>query len=152
MIAIGLAQIFQDFGLGKTLIQRETEVDESANIVFWTNLALSVFLYLLLLVSAPLISMFFHDERVTNVLRVLCFQIILISLITAHQALFQRDFQFKQLFFIRLFSSIVPALISIPMALTGYGIWALVFGALAGALAQVSALLESKSMETKISL
>ncbi len=137
MIVIGLAQILQDFGLGKTLIQRETDVEESANIVFWTNLVLSIFIYLILFASAPVIAKFFHDERVINVLRVLCLQIILTSLITVHQALFQREFQFKELFLIRLFSSIVPGCVSIPMAFLGYGVWALVSGTLAGAVAQV---------------
>jgi O-antigen/teichoic acid export membrane protein len=137
IIAIGLAQIFQDFGLGKTLIQRETDIEESANIVFWTNLVLSFFIYLTLFVSAPIISTFFHDERISNVLKVLCVQIILISLTTVHQALFQRNFQYKYLFFIRLFSAVVPGLVSIPMALSGYGVWSLVFGTLAGTIAQV---------------
>ena len=137
MIAIGLAQIFQDFGLGKTLIQRETEVEKSANIVFWTNLTFSILIYLVIFLTAPLISIFFHEPKVIDVLRVLCFQIILFSLITVHQALFQRNFQFKQLFFIRLFSSAVPGFISIPLALYGFGVWALVFGTLIGAVVQV---------------
>jgi PST family polysaccharide transporter len=137
MIAIGLAQIFQDFGLGKTLIQRETEIDKSANIIFWTNITLSVCIYLILFIIAPLFSKFFHEPKVIDILRVLCLLIILLSLISVQQALFQRQFQFKQLFFIRLFSSIVPGLVSIPLALWGYGVWALVFGTLAGAIAQV---------------
>jgi PST family polysaccharide transporter len=137
MIAIGLAQILQDFGLGKTLIQREKELEKSANIVFWSNLALSVFIYAILLVSSPLISEFFHDERVSGVLRVLCLQIILASFITVHQALLQRDFHFKHLFIIRLLSSVVPGIVSIPLALMGYGVWSLVYGTLAGSLSQV---------------
>ena len=137
MIAIGLAQIFQDFGLGKVLIQRETEVDKSANIIFLTNLTLSVFLYLILFITAPLISKFFHEPKVIDVLRVLCLQIVLFSLISVHQALLQRNFRFKQLFYIRLFSAIVPGLASIPLALSGYGVWALVFGTLAGGIIQV---------------
>jgi O-antigen/teichoic acid export membrane protein len=137
MIAIGLAQIFQDFGLGKTLIQRETEIEKSANIVFWTNLPLSIVIYLIIFLTAPLISVFFHEPKVIDVVRVLCFQIILFSFVTVHQALFQRRFQFKQLFFIRLSSSAVPGFISIPLALYGYGVWALVFGTLTGAVVQV---------------
>ena len=137
MIAIGLAQIFQDFGLGKTLIQRETEVEKSANIVFWTNLGFSLFIYLILFIGAPLLSTFFHEPKVIDVLRVLCLQIILSGFVTVHQALFQRNFQFKQLFFIRLSYAVVPGLVSIPMALYGYGVWALVFGTLVGAIVQV---------------
>lgn len=137
MIAIGLAQIFQNFGLGETLIQRETEIEKSANIVFWSNIVLSALLYLILFVSAPLLSRFFHDERVINVLRVLCLQIVLFSLTIVHQALFQRNFQFKELFFIRISSVIVSGLVAIPMALSGYGVWSLVYGTLAGTITQV---------------
>lgn len=137
MIAIGLAQIFQDFGLGKTLIQRETEVKKSTNIIFWSNIVLAVLLYLILFISAPLLSKFFHDPKVIDVLRVLCLQIVLSSVVSVHQALFQRQFQFKQLFFIRLFSGIVPAIVSIPLALLGYGVWSLVFGTLAGAIVRI---------------
>jgi O-antigen/teichoic acid export membrane protein len=137
VIATGLAQILQDFGLGKTLIQRETEIDKSANIVFWTNLALSIFLYLLLFITAPLLSKFFREAKVTSVLRVLCIQIVFFSLFSVHKALLQRKFRFKQLFFISLFSATTIGLVSIPLALLDCGVWSLVFGALASAFIQV---------------
>jgi O-antigen/teichoic acid export membrane protein len=137
LIAIGLANILQDFGLGKTLIQRESDVENSANVIFWTNMTLSSFLYLILFAAAPLISEFFREPRVASVLRVLCLQIVLSGLVTVHQALFQRQFQFKKLFYIGLFSSIVPGLVSVPLAFLGYGAWSLVFGSLAGSIFQV---------------
>ena len=137
MIAIGLAQIFQDFGLGKALIQSETEIEKTANIVFWTNLFLSIVIYFIIFLTAPLISQFFHEPIVADVLRILGLQIILFSLVLAHQALFQRNFQFKQLFFIRTFSSLVLGFVSILLALLGYGVWSLVFGTLAGTILQV---------------
>jgi O-antigen/teichoic acid export membrane protein len=136
MIAIGFAQIFQDFGLGKALIQREGQIEESANIVFWSNLGFSIVIYLILFLLSPQISVFFHDPRASNILRVLCIQIILTSLTTVHFSLLQRDFQFKSLFAVRLAPSVIPAVISLPLALIGQGVWALVWGALAGSLAQ----------------
>lgn len=151
MIVIGLAQIFQDFGLGKTLIQRETDIEKSANIVFWTNLFLSIFIYISIFIIAPLLSRFFHDEKVISVLRVLCLQIILVSLITVHQALFYRNFQFKQLFFIRLYTSIVPGVVSILMALSGYGVWSLVSGSLAGSIVQIVLYWKVSSWRPKVS-
>jgi PST family polysaccharide transporter len=137
MIVIGLAQILQDFGFEKTLIQRETEVKESANIVFWSNMAFGILVYLILFASAPLIADFFHDSKVVDVLRVLCLQIILVSLITVHFALLQREFKFKQLFGVRLGVAFVPGIVSIPLALMGMGVWALVWGSLAGGAIQV---------------
>lgn len=136
-IVVGLANIFQDFGLGKTLIQRESDVEDSANVIFWTNIVLSGLLYLILFATAPLTSKFFHEPKVVAVIRVLCLQLVLYGLISVPQALFQRQFQFKQLFFIRLFSSAIPGLVSVPLALLGYGVWALVSGILAGSVVQV---------------
>ena len=137
MIVIGLAQILQNFGFEKTLIQRETEVKESANIVFWCNMAFGTLVYLILFSGAPLIADFFHESEVVAVLRVLCLQIILVSLTTVHFALFQREFKFKQLFFVRVGVAVVPGIVAIPLALMGHGVWALVWGTLAGSIIQV---------------
>ncbi|MBI4652312.1 lipopolysaccharide biosynthesis protein [Candidatus Desantisbacteria bacterium] len=136
-IIIGFSTIFQDFGLGKTLIQREQDIEKSANIVFWTNIGLSLFIYIILYISAPLLSGFFHEQKVVNVLRVLCLQIILSGFISVHQALLQRKFQFKQLFIIKICTAFVPVLFSIPLALKGYGVWALIIGTLAGGVIQI---------------
>jgi PST family polysaccharide transporter len=137
MIVIGLAQILQDFGFEKTLIQRETRVTESANIVFWSNMSFGILVYLILFLGAPIIADFFHDSKVVDVLRVLCLQIILISLTTVHLALLQREFKFKQLFFVRFGVAFVPGIVSIPLALMGHGVWALVWGTLAAGTIQV---------------
>lgn len=136
-IAVGLAQIVQNFGFEKALIQRETEVKESANIVFWSNMVFGILIYLIVFLGSPLIADFFHESRVVDVLRVLCLQIILVSLTTVHLALFQREFKFKKLFFVRLGIAVVPVIISIPLALMGYGVWALVWGTLARGTIQV---------------
>lgn len=92
MTLIGLSQIFQDFGLGKAIIQRETDIEETSNIVFWSNLLLGALVSLVIILIAPIIAVLFNESRLTNVLRVLSFQIIFTSLTTVHQALFQRNF------------------------------------------------------------
>lgn len=137
MIAIGFAQAFQDFGLGKALIQRENDIDESANIVFWCNVLFGSIIYLCIFLSANDIAIFFKEPRVASVLRVLCLQIFITSLGIVHLSLLQRSFEFKKIFFVRFTTSLVPALISIPLALVGQGIWALVGGSLASSFLQI---------------
>lgn len=151
MVIIGFVGIFQEFGLGKALIHYEGEIDKSANVIFWTNVSLSILLYLILFITAPLISSFFHEPELVNVLRVLCIQIILFSFTSVHQALFRRQFQFKQLFFIRLFSSVIPGLVSIPLALSGYGVWALVCGTLAGSTVRLLLIWKASSWRPQLS-
>lgn len=132
MIAISFAQMFWDAGLSKALIQIKAAPEKAAHVVFWTNVVLGLLIYLLLFVTAPAIAAFFKSPASGPVLRVLGIQIILASLTSVQQALFVRDLDFRGLFWIKLFTAFIPAFFSIPLALYGYGVWALVAGVLVG--------------------
>lgn len=132
MIVISFAQVFWDAGLSKALIQTQEVPEEAAHVVFWTNIFLSIPIYLLLFVSAPAIALFFNSVASGPVLRVLGLQIVIASLSSVQQALFVRELNFQHLFWIKLSTAFVPGLCSIPLAFFGFGVWALVAGSLAG--------------------
>ena len=132
MIAISFSQLFWDAGLSKALVQTKQAPEEAANVVFWTNFVLGILIYVVLFVTAPAIALFFRSPASGPVLRVLGFQIVIASLSSVQQALFVRDLDFRGLFWIKLLTAFVPGLFSVPLALFGYGVWALVGGSLAG--------------------
>lgn len=132
LIAVTFSQIFWEAGLGKALIQTKEPPDRAANVVFWSNLVLSGGVYGILFLAAPWLAEFFDSPPSKLVLRILGLQIIIGSAATVQQALFERDLGFRQLFWIKLVTAFFPALFSIPMAILGCGVWALVAGALAG--------------------
>lgn len=136
LMATQLAIMLQGFGLGKALIQRETDIESSANVVFWLNVGLSVLLCLAVVVLAPFLSKMFHEPGLLNILRILSLQIIVLGFTSVHQALLLRNFQFKRLCFIRISASILSGSLSICLAVSGFGIWALVWGTLAGVILQ----------------
>lgn len=133
-IAISFSAMFWDAGLSKALIQIAEAAEAAAHVVFWTNVALGFFVYLLLFVSAPAIALFFNSPASGPVLRALGLQIIISPLTSVQQALFVRDFRFRDLFRIKLLTAFTPGLFSIPLAFFGYGAWALVAGTLASQL------------------
>lgn len=140
MLAISFSQMFWDAGLGKALIQTREAPEKAANVVFWTNLVLGILVYGLLFFAAPLIADFFHSPASLPVLRLLGFQVVILSLTSVQQALLVRDLDFCRLFWIKLATALVPGLFSIPLALSGYGVWALVAGYLAGSLLNLTLL------------
>lgn len=144
MVVISFSQVFSDAGLAKALIQRQDRVAESANVVFWLNLGIGSTVVTILLVTAPLIANFFHDVRIVPVIRALSLQILLAAFSSVHTALLQKDMNFRQLFWVRIVTTGVPGLASIPLALHGMGYWALVAGTLFGQVVQ-SAVLWSRS-------
>ena len=135
-VIISFSQVFWDAGLARALIQRNQRVEESATVIFWINIALGFLLFFVLLLTADYIALFFHDPRIGAVVRVLGIQLPLAALCSVHTALLQRDFNFKKLFWVRIFTTAAPVLASIPLALYGAGYWALVAGTLFGQLAQ----------------
>lgn len=132
-MVISFSQVFWEVGMGKALIQRQRDIPEAANVAFWVNVALGIWVAsLIFIVAQPLAQHVFNDARVRLVLQVMVVYILLGAVVATHTALLQKEFRFKQLFWVRLLTVALPALASIAMAKQGWSYWALVVGALIG--------------------
>lgn len=138
LMVISFSQIFWEAGMGKALIQRQTDKALSANFAFFVNVFLGVLVASsLYFFSGYIASTIFNDDRVSLVLQVMSIQVILGALSSVHIALLQKDMEFKKLFWVRFTTISLPGFASIPLALNGMGYWSLVVGTLVGQFAQV---------------
>jgi O-antigen/teichoic acid export membrane protein len=138
LIVISFSQIFWEAGMSKALIQRQEDIADASNFVFWVNIFLGILVAGILYISAASIShIFFHDPRVADVIQVMTLQILLGSVSSVHVALLQKEMDFHGLFWIRIITALLPGMVSIPFAFNGMGYWALVAGNLVGQFAQV---------------
>lgn len=64
-------QVFVDSGLGNALIQKEDTDDLDFSSVFYFNILMCSFLYLLMFLASPLIAEFYEMPDLTPVIRVL---------------------------------------------------------------------------------
>ena len=132
MVVVSFGQMLWDAGLSKALIQTEEDLTDAAHVVFWSNLILGGIVYAVLFLVAPWVAVFFGSPKSAPVLRVLGLQIIISSLTSVQTSLFIRDMDFRRLMWVKLLTAFIPGLFSIPMAMAGHGVWALVAGTLAG--------------------
>lgn len=140
-MVISFSQVFWEAGMGKALIQRQENVEAAADIAFWVNMVLALLVVSALFTSAPLLARrVFQDDRVADVLRVMSILVALGALGSVQMALLQKAMAFRKLFWLRLMTVAIPGAASIPLALGGYGYWALVIGTLVGQCAQVALL------------
>jgi O-antigen/teichoic acid export membrane protein len=138
MMVISFSQIFWEAGMGKAVIQSQSDQTAVANTAFWINNALGfVVAGILIAISDPIADHVFHDPRVGLVLRVMSAQVFLAALGAVHTALLQKEMQFKSLFWVRFATVSFPGLVSIPLAVQGMGYWAIVVGTLVGQVVQV---------------
>lgn len=136
---ITFAEIFTDAGFQKYLIQHEFKDDkdrnQSTNVAFWSNLCMSLFIWLLIgLFSEPLATLV-GNPGLGHVLTIACVSIPLAAFSSIQMALYKRDFDFKTLFKVRIVGICIPLFVTIPLAIWLKSYWALVFGTIAGNLA-----------------
>ena len=118
--------VFIDSGFGNALIQKKDADAVDFSTVFYFNIAVCSFLYLCMFMAAPAIAMFYKDESLIPLIRVLSLTLVISGVKNVQQAYVSRTMQFKRFFFATLGGTIGAAIIGITMAYLGFGIWALV--------------------------
>lgn len=130
---IGICLIFTtvlngivDSGFSNALIRKKKVTDEDYNTMFTTNMAISIVLYVLLFISAPLVSDFFHRIELTALVRVTGLILFLNALSITQVTILTKNIDFKTKTKASLVSAIISGVIGIAMAFMGYGVWSLV--------------------------
>lgn len=134
-MVLAFSDIFAVAGLQKFIVQHQykdgEELNQSLSVVFWTNIGLSLIIWGLISVFNLQIANILGEPSYGIIIVVACFSLPIKSLSCAQEALCVRRLEFKRLFFNRLFASLIPLLVTIPLALFGMGFWSLVIGHLA---------------------
>lgn len=124
-VVISFLNVFADSGLGNALIQSQEADEEAFSTVFWGNLLISIVLYILLYLSAPILAEFYSYPQLTTVLRVMGITIIISSVKNIQQVYVTKNMMFKKFFFSTLGGTLISAIVGICIAIKGGGIWAL---------------------------
>ena len=126
LVFIAISRTVADSGFGQALIQKKnaTYIDECS--VFYTNIFLSILMYLALCLSAPWISRFYDMPQLNTLTKVLGLQLVIQSFSLIHSTLLTKRIDFKTQAIITLVSVTVSGTIGIIMAYNDFGIWSLV--------------------------
>ena len=113
-------------GFTTALIRKKDATDDDYNTVFICNLAMSVLLYGVTFLCAPLIAGFFEREELTVLVRVASIGLIIGALGMVPQTRLTKRIDFKTQTKITIAATALSGIVGIGMALTGFGVWALV--------------------------
>ncbi|NHB69847.1 lipopolysaccharide biosynthesis protein [Perlabentimonas gracilis] len=125
-IFITLSQSFVDSGMGSGLIQKKNRTDVDFSTVFLFNIGVSLFFYLVLYFSAPLIASFYDRPELIILTRVLSLNIIINSLAIVQRSRLSINVDFKTFAKVNTLSIVISGAIAIGIAYKGFGVWALV--------------------------
>ncbi len=131
-IFIAISQTFINSGFSSALIRKKDCSQADYSTVFYYNMAMGFFLYLILFISAGAISNFFNEPELKWLVRATGLNLIIGSLTLVQGTTLTKRIDFKLLTKIAIITSLLSGIIGIVMAFAGFGVWSLVARTLAG--------------------
>lgn len=125
-VFISISQVFIESGFAKALIQKKDCNDVDYSTAFFTNIIISILVYMVMFVIAPLVARFYEEPLLKDLLRVLSINFVLGSLNIVQRANLMVKVDFKSLAKINFWGTLFGGIIGIIMAYSGFGVWALV--------------------------
>lgn len=123
---IVFSQVFADFGLRVSLVQRKEVTELELNSVFWAGVAFGTVMMLAVFFGADIIAGLFREPALARYLRMISPLFLLISAQGVSMSILERGFRFPLMASSELTGSILGALAAVALAMTGHKVLALV--------------------------
>lgn len=124
-VFIAISDIFINSGMLQALVQKKICEDSDYSTAFFYNFGLGLIFYFTLFFSASPICTFYNEPQLLWVIRILGLVVLVASLSLVQKASLTRRLDFKILSKISIISSLSSGIISVLMAVYGYGVWSL---------------------------
>lgn len=125
-VFIAISTTIVGAGFSEALIRKVDINSNDYNTVFFTNIIVSICLYIILFFSSSYIAVFFKEPILEDVVKFVGFTVIISAFSLVQKSILTRELNFKLQALISIFSAIISGAIAIYMAFSGYGIWSLV--------------------------
>lgn len=136
-IFIAIADVFVTTGLGSALIQNKESDELDFSSMFYLNMVLSNILYIILFFIAPYVALFFDNEILSPVLRILGIRLLFSACGSIQQAYISKHMIFKKSAKATFMATVCSAVLGIGLAYGGAGVWSLVVQQLSLTICQI---------------
>lgn len=124
---------FRDLGTAVAIVQRPTVTRSLLSSLFWINVAVGLLMTALVVLTAPAVAAFFHSPELTPILIWLSAALFLASCGAVPNAILTRGMSFKAIALTDLLAAFAAYAVALTGALTGLGVWSLVFASVTNA-------------------
>ena len=115
-----------DSGLSNSLLRQQRILQNDFDTIFVTNIIFSSFLYLIVYILSPFVSLVFHQPALNIAIKVYCLSFIVSSFRAIHTTYLSNKLNFQKITILNVPGNIVSALIAIYLAKNNYGFWSLI--------------------------
>ena len=120
-----IANELQSSGFKTALTNLSHPTHQDYNSVFWFNIIVGAFIYVLLFLSAPLIADFYHEPRLIPLCRYAFLGFVFASMGLVQSAYLFKQFQAKQMAKAASVAVVLSSTVAVGMAACGFSYWSL---------------------------
>ncbi|APL95790.1 lipopolysaccharide biosynthesis protein [Sphingobium indicum] len=131
-VILNFATFLNGYGLVSALVQSETVETHKLRQAFGIMLLLNGGLALAQLAVAPLAAAYYEQPMVADLLRVQALLYLSTPFISIPEAIMGRAMDFRRPALVNLIAAVASAAVALTGALSGWGVWTLVFAPIAG--------------------
>lgn len=135
-----IAQVFVNSGFNLAYVQKKEITNKDANTVFFFNLTISIAMYWILWIAAPLIADFYDQPKLIGLTRVMGLTVIINAFNIIQVAQVTRNVEFKRKTKVTLMTTLFSGTGGVIAAYYGLGVWSLVIQALSNQLLSTTGL------------
>ena len=129
-MVISFTSIFSDLGFTIAIIHKQDTTEKQYSSLYWANVLFSVVLFLIVVSISPLVAEFYNDERLTLIVSLLAIEILANAFGKMFQTLKMKSLDFKFISIVSISCTIIGFIITVLLALSGFGVYSLVIGQL----------------------
>ncbi len=131
MVVVSFLVLLNTVGLDAVLVQEKDLDEQATRQIFGVVIVVNTLFFALLFFGAGTVAAFYGEPALIPVLQVLSFQFLLLIFETLPQSRLERDIEFAQRSIVDFATLVIGSLVTLLMALIGFGVWALIWGMLA---------------------
>ncbi len=137
LIALSLFEVSFQTGFNAALIQKKENIEEYLDTAFSVSIVRGTTLFFLLLFSAPIISIFFKNETVIPIIRVISFTFLINGFVNPGTVYFVKELNFKKQFFWDASKIITDVAVVMSIVFLLRNVWVLVISTITSYLARM---------------
>jgi len=126
MIFVAVSQSIVNSGFSQALIRKNDCSDTDYSTVFYFNLVIGILFYFVLYFTSGLISSFFDEPQLSQIIKVFSIIIVVESFTIIQRTILTKRVNFKLQAKISIIATIGSGLLAIAMAYNDFGVWSLV--------------------------
>jgi O-antigen/teichoic acid export membrane protein len=135
-VVIGFAQAFLDMGISNAIIHKQEVSHTQLSTLYWLNILSGVVLFIIVSLCAPLVALFYQEAELTNIIILVAMTFLIQPFGQQFVVLWQKELRFNDIAKVDVITKLLSLLVSVIFAYYNYGVYALVYGVLAGTLLQ----------------